>query len=251
MEEGPGRRGVRPFSENASMGIGNGIEPMASSALRIAPVFIAVLLVVPPPAFAEPIPTNSRSRAAIAQAAPALRQDMAEMGLRFGAPIFVRLFKEEREFEVWVEDGARFRHFRTYPICNYAGTLGPKLKEGDGQSPEGFYFVRPRQLQPWSNFHLSFNLGFPNAYDRGHGRTGSYLMVHGRCVSTGCYAMTNEKIEEIWGWCSRYLTERVLDDNLRHLKTAILEATEKVHSRTNAFAVTYFTYQLLKPEAGE
>ncbi len=171
---------------------------MISSALKIAPVLVAALLAVPPPAFAEPIPTSSRSRAAIAQAAPALRQDMAQMGLRFGAPIFVRLFKEEREFEVWVEDGPLFRLFRTYPICNYAGTLGPKLKEGDGQSPEGFYFVRPRQLQPWSDFYLSFNLGFPNAYDRGHRRAGSYLMVHGSCVSIGCYAMTNEKIEEIF-----------------------------------------------------
>ena len=83
-------------------------------------------------------------------------------------------------------------------MCTWSGALGPKLKEGDGQSPEGFYFIKPSSLNPNSSYHLSFNLGFPNAYDRAHGRTGSYLMVHGDCVSIGCYAMTDEGIEKIY-----------------------------------------------------
>jgi len=96
------------------------------------------------------------------------------------------------------EEG-QFSLYKTWEICRYSGALGPKLREGDGQSPEGFYFVKPAQMNPNSSYHLSFNLGFPNAYDRAHGRTGSFLMVHGDCVSIGCYAMTDAGIEEIYG----------------------------------------------------
>jgi murein L,D-transpeptidase YafK len=130
--------------------------------------------------------------------APVLTADLAVKGLSLGAPIFIRIFKEPGELEVWVRSGARFDMFRTYPICNFSGGLGPKLREGDGQSPEGFYFVTPDRMNPASSYHLSFNLGFPNAYDRAHGRTGSFLMVHGDCVSVGCYAMTDSGIEEIY-----------------------------------------------------
>jgi len=95
------------------------------------------------------------------------------------------------------KDG-RFVLDRSFDVCTWSGDLGPKLREGDGQSPEGFYFIRPSSLNPNSSYHLSFNLGFPNAYDRAHGRTGSFLMVHGDCVSIGCYAMTDTGIEEIY-----------------------------------------------------
>lgn len=150
-------------------------------------------------ATAQDIPTSPRSLAAIQRVTSGLEGDLAAMGLRLGAPIFIRIVKSSRELQLWVEgDQAEFHLFRIYPICRYSGSLGPKLREGDMQSPEGFYFVTPRQLNPSSAFHLSFDLGFPNAYDRAHGRTGSYLMVHGRCVSIGCYAITNPGIEEIY-----------------------------------------------------
>lgn len=110
----------------------------------------------------------------------------------------MRIFKESEELEVWVQAGEVFKHFKTYEICNFSGHLGPKLKTGDHQSPEGFYTVAARQLNPHSRFHLSFNLGYPNAYDRAHQRTGDALMVHGNCVSIGCYAMTDNYIEEIY-----------------------------------------------------
>ncbi len=119
-------------------------------------------------------------------------------GLRLGAPIFIRVFKREFELELWVENGGRYQRFATYPICRWSGELGPKLIEGDGQSPEGFYTVDQRALNPNSRWHRSFNLGFPNAFDRAHGRTGSFLMVHGGCSSIGCYAMTNAVMDEIW-----------------------------------------------------
>ncbi|MFT5508998.1 MAG: murein L,D-transpeptidase YafK [Hyphomicrobiaceae bacterium] len=115
------------------------------------------------------------------------------------SPIFLRIFKAESELEVWKQrpDG-HFYHFKTYPICNWSGGLGPKLRQGDKQSPEGFYKVNRHQMNPNSKFHLSFDLGFPNAYDRAHGRTGNFLMVHGKCRSAGCYAMTDGLIEEIY-----------------------------------------------------
>lgn len=124
---------------------------------------------------------------------------IGKKGMQPGMPIFVRIFKEESELEVWKarEDG-RFYHFKTYPICNWSGEIGPKLKKGDKQAPEGFYAVGPKQMKPDSNYHVAFNLGFPNAYDRSHERTGEYLMIHGKCKSAGCYAMTDALAEEIY-----------------------------------------------------
>jgi murein L,D-transpeptidase YafK len=125
---------------------------------------------------------------------------LGKKGMDTGQPIFIRIFKEESELEVWKQraDG-RFYHFKTYPICAWSGDLGPKLKQGDKQAPEGFYKVARGQMNPNSQFHLSFNLGFPNAYDKSHKRTGDFLMVHGKCKSAGCYAMTDALIEEIYG----------------------------------------------------
>jgi murein L,D-transpeptidase YafK len=119
-------------------------------------------------------------------------------GLSLGAPVFVRIFKREFELEVWMKRGDRFEHFATYPVCMWSGRLGPKRMEGDRQAPEGFYTVDKSALNPNSSYHRSFNLGFPNAYDRAHGRSGSLLMVHGDCRSSGCYAMTDPVITEIW-----------------------------------------------------
>ena len=128
-----------------------------------------------------------------------LRERLKALQIEQGAPLFIRIFKKEALLEIWIEKEGKYVHLKDYPICAYSGQLGPKLKEGDKQAPEGFYRVYPAQLNPRSKFHLAFNLGYPNAYDRAHHRTGSYLMVHGRCTSIGCYAMTDKKIEEIYG----------------------------------------------------
>ncbi|MEL7488096.1 MAG: murein L,D-transpeptidase family protein [Pseudomonadota bacterium] len=140
-----------------------------------------------------------RLDAAKARVEPALRRAVADAGLDWGAAVFMRIFKSENVLEVWLEDtDGDFALFKAYPVCAWSGALGPKLKTGDGQAPEGFYFVTPGAMNPNSDYHLSFNLGFPNAFDRAHGRTGSFLMVHGDCVSIGCYAMTDGGIEEIY-----------------------------------------------------
>lgn len=127
-----------------------------------------------------------------------LEESLVELSAKVGDPVFIRIFKEELLLEVWIRTGTEYQHLKDYAICAYSGYLGPKLKEGDRQAPEGFYKVKKYQLNPNSKFHLSFNLGYPNKYDRAHERTGSFLMVHGNCVSDGCYAMTDDKIEEIY-----------------------------------------------------
>lgn len=130
---------------------------------------------------------------------PKLVAAIAEKNMDLELPILVRLFKEEAVLEVWKQD--RTGHFallKTYPICRWSGDLGPKIHEGDRQAPEGFYSISPAQMNPQSAYYLSFNTGFPNAFDRALGRTGSELMVHGDCSSRGCYAMTDEQIAEIY-----------------------------------------------------
>jgi murein L,D-transpeptidase YafK len=115
------------------------------------------------------------------------------------SPVLVRIFKEEAEMEIWKQDTTgQYAMLKTYPICRWSGELGPKVKEGDRQAPEGFYNISPGQMNPNSNYYLSFNIGFPNAYDRANERTGAFLMVHGDCSSAGCYAMTDEQMGEIY-----------------------------------------------------
>lgn len=137
----------------------------------------------------------------LVELAPTLRQ----YGFRLGAPLLVRVFKLESQLEVWLAKNGRFELFRIYPICMYSGGLGPKLREGDRQSPEGIYRVSRSALRPNSSYHLAFDLGYPNLYDRTHGRSGSRLMVHGKCASRGCYAMTDSMMEEIYGLASAAL----------------------------------------------
>ena len=143
-------------------------------------------------------PSDNRVAEAEGRVRPQLEADLAAAGLRYGAPLLLRIFKHEAQLEVWVQDGARFRRFRTYPICAYSGTLGPKQRQGDRQAPEGFYTVGRADLRERSQYHLGFDLGYPNAYDRAHRRTGDFLLVHGHCVSIGCYAMGDEQIEQIF-----------------------------------------------------
>ena len=123
---------------------------------------------------------------------------LAAEGVAVGAPVFIRIFKREFELELWMKRDGRFQRFAVYPICRWSGRLGPKLVQGDSQAPEGFYTVDAKALNPASRWHRSFNLGFPNAFDRAHARTGSFVMVHGGCASVGCFAMTNPVVDEIW-----------------------------------------------------
>jgi murein L,D-transpeptidase YafK len=124
---------------------------------------------------------------------------MEKIGTTASAPVLIRSYKQEAEFEIWkMNSQGQYALLKTYPMCRWSGQLGPKVREGDRQVPEGFYTIAPGQMNPNSHYYLSFNVGYPNAYDRALGRTGGDIMVHGICSSAGCFSMTDEQIGEIY-----------------------------------------------------
>ena len=130
---------------------------------------------------------------------PATMALMSTKGMSKDDPILVRAYKKESELEVWKRgSNGKYALLKTYPICRWSGQLGPKTREGDRQVPEGFYSVTPAQMNPSSAYYLSFDTGYPNAYDRSFGRNGGDIMVHGACSSRGCFAMTDQNIAEIY-----------------------------------------------------
>jgi murein L,D-transpeptidase YafK len=142
------------------------------------------------------LPRNSRHYVALS---PEIQNKMSEMGLSKASPILIRAYKKESELEVWKADNSgEYKLLHTYPICRWSGQLGPKKVEGDRQVPEGFYSITPTMMNPNSSFYLSFNVGYPNAFDRQLGRTGSHIMVHGACSSRGCFSMTDRQIADIY-----------------------------------------------------
>jgi len=162
----------------------------------VAPVAIAAVIMV------AGCGADMRPAAENRHVQPLSEQMLAELAakqMKKESPILVRIFKEESELEIWKKDASgRFALLRTYPICRWSGELGPKIKTGDRQAPEGFYTITPGLMNPNSSQYLAINTGFPKAYDQANGRTGSFLMIHGGCSSAGCYAMTDEQIAEIY-----------------------------------------------------
>jgi murein L,D-transpeptidase YafK len=164
--------------------------------MRVAPLAIAaVMMLAGCGPGVRPVTENRH----IQQLSEQMLAELEAKQMKKESPILVRIFKEESELEIWKKDASgRFALLRTYPICRWSGELGPKIKTGDRQAPEGFYTITPGQMNPNSSQYLAINTGFPNAYDRANGRTGSFLMIHGGCSSAGCYAMTDEQIAEIY-----------------------------------------------------
>ncbi len=154
----------------------------------------------------------ARINAIRAELSPKMNTQMAKANIQPGAHTYIRVFKEEAILEAWLRDDftGRYQLYKTYPICTYSGDLGPKLREGDLQSPEGFYEITQEWLWPQSQYHLAMNIGFPNEYDAARGRTGTHLMIHGGCKSEGCYAMTDAGIEEIYLLVEQSLAQNAL-----------------------------------------
>ena len=168
-------------------------SPLARTLLASAAIVAAVML-----AGCDTDGTSISGRA-LAPIPDKTLAEMTQKNMAKESPILIRLFKEEAELEVWKQDSSgKFALLKTFPICRWSGELGPKIKEGDRQAPEGFYTITPAQMNPTSQYFLAFNMGFPNAYDQANGRTGNFLMIHGDCSSRGCYAMTDEQISEIY-----------------------------------------------------
>lgn len=156
----------------------------------LLPVLLLLMAGLPGPARADkagqPIPAATLAMMAAKGASPA-------------APILLRAYKKESEIELWKRNPAgRYVPIKSYPICRWSGQLGPKTKNGDRQTPEGFYSVAKSQMNPNSRYYLSFDIGYPNAYDRARGATGSAIMVHGICSSMGCFAMTDQVAGELF-----------------------------------------------------
>ncbi|MGD9657307.1 MAG: murein L,D-transpeptidase family protein [Methylocystis sp.] len=181
------------FAESAAATQADSAAPSARAALEATPRGPA-----------EPAHPTEVARAVEPTLRPApdeAFQQEAPIRYGMGDQVFVRIFKKEGQLELWLrKSNARFTLYKTYPICKWSGRLGPKLKEADYQSPEGFYSVSAKQLHPNSNYHRAFNVGYPNAFDRQNGRTGGLVMVHGACKSVGCFAMTDRGIDEIYAF---------------------------------------------------
>jgi murein L,D-transpeptidase YafK len=168
-------------------------NPVVRALLAPAAVAAAIALAG---CYGDGIVPTGRAQAPLSEKTVAL---IESKNMAKDSPILVRIFKQEAELEVWKKDrSGQYALLKTYPVCRWSGDLGPKKKQGDRQAPEGFYTITPGQMNPNSSYYLAFNTGYPNAYDRAWGRTGSELMVHGDCSSRGCYAMTDTQIQEIY-----------------------------------------------------
>lgn len=146
-----------------------------------------------------------------------LGERLSAKGLKLGAPLFLRVFKASSELEIWMQKGTSFEMLDTYPICHWTGTLGPKIREGDKQSPEGFYGITFQQTRLVGRWRSAFNLGFPNTHDQLLRRSGSYILMHGGCSSTGCFAMTDQVQAEIFS-----LVEAALNAGQKRIEMHIL-----------------------------
>jgi murein L,D-transpeptidase YafK len=143
-----------------------------------------------------------RARAATARKASVLAALFRARGVAYPPrEVFLRVFKREATVELWARGrgAAEFRMVKAYPVCAASGDLGPKRRSGDAQVPEGFYFID--RFNPWSGYHLSLGIDYPNASDRMLGARGSLggdIFIHGSCASIGCVSITDDLIEEVY-----------------------------------------------------
>lgn len=245
---------MRQFRLSAGLAVAAGCALVVGSLFAARPVFaFSIELQDAAPLRIEQQRDAALGRLPLAGTPDLARRDerLKQAGLTPGDPVFIRVFKAEAELEVWMQKGDAFVLFATYPICFWSGTLGPKLVEGDNQTPEGFYTVTRRQLHRSGRHPRSLNLGFPNAFDRANERTGSYILVHGACSSVGCYAMTDPVAEEVFGLAERALYKgqdrvhvhafpfRMTDDNLaRHATSPWASFWQGLKPAYDAFEAT-------------
>ncbi|HAD82265.1 TPA: hypothetical protein DCG35_07315 [Candidatus Edwardsbacteria bacterium] len=153
------------------------------------------------PAFKQRQLQYPRVRAAFVEKEPLLKAKFSEKELAYPpANIFLRIFKNEKQVEVWVGSGQNgYQLAEIYDICSSSGGLGPKRARGDRQVPEGFYHIS--HFNPASSFHLSLGLSYPNRSDRilkkGSDPGGS-IYIHGDCVTIGCIPITDDRIKELY-----------------------------------------------------
>jgi murein L,D-transpeptidase YafK len=180
-----------------------------------------------------------------------IKDRIAEAGFQPGQPVLIRIFKQENTLELWMNRSGQLELAMSYPICTWSGNLGPKLREGDRQSPEGYYLVSANNLNPNSSYHRAINIGFPNSYDIALNRTGTFLMIHGSCVSIGCYAMTDAVIDDVYNLVASALAHgqtdipihvfpfRLTDENLsRHDRSPWIDFWKNLAEGDRIFLAT-------------
>jgi murein L,D-transpeptidase YafK len=147
----------------------------------------------------------TRVREAYSQKEKSVLQLLAQHNIpRDSLQIYLRAFKTEKKMEMWAKNSndSVFSLIKELPICEMSGMVGPKRKSHDLQVPEGFYHIT--ELNPYSKYYLSMKINYPNASDciRGvRGHLGNLIYIHGGCESSGCIAMTDEKIKELYIFC--------------------------------------------------
>lgn len=142
-----------------------------------------------------------RVKAAYSEKWENLKKDIAKLGVDANSfDLYIRAFKQNEVLEVWLKSktATEYKLFKTFEICSSSGILGPKRKQGDGQVPEGFYNVAV--FNPYSSYHLSLGVSYPNESDKiiGKGNLGGDIMIHGNCVTIGCIPLTDNYIKEVY-----------------------------------------------------
>jgi len=149
----------------------------------------------------------TRVQEAFAEKGKMVDKTLAEHAIsRDGVMIYLRAFKTEKIIEVWAKNNkdSVFVPVKTFPICEISGNIGPKRRSHDLQVPEGFYHIS--DINPYSKYYLSMQINYPNASDsiRGvQGHLGNLIFIHGDCISSGCIAITNERIKELVVYCMK------------------------------------------------
>lgn len=164
-------------------------------------LFLSLFLAMSTPGFKDAQLKFDRVKSAYTEKEAAVKDLLKTRNIGAGYQLFLRAFKKERDLEIWVKQKASsdYTLLTTYPFCTSSGTLGPKRKEGDLQIPEGVYTIN--HFNPFSTFHLSLGINYPNASDRILGdkkHPGGAIYIHGNCVSIGCIPITDEKIKELY-----------------------------------------------------
>jgi murein L,D-transpeptidase YafK len=167
-------------------------------------LFLLLLFFLAPGADAQSFRSTQqkapRVKAAYAEKWEGLKAELKKQGIGEDFEMFIRVFKADKQLEVWLrpKNAKEYKLFKTYAICASSGDLGPKRMQGDGQVPEGFYSVAA--FNPYSSYHLSLGVSYPNASDKiiGKGNLGGDIMIHGNCVTIGCMPLTDLYIKEVY-----------------------------------------------------
>lgn len=173
---------------------------------------------------------------ATASAQVQVNQDIKQQLL--GSPVYIQIFKQERTLELYAKYQDKFRLVGSYRVCNFSGGLGNKRREGDFKSPEGFYNVDINHLKPDSKFYRAINIGFPNEYDRAQGYSGNYLMIHGDCMSVGCYAMTDAYMGEIYNYVEAAFQNGQRDININIYPFRMTDENMRLHR--NSYYINFW-----------